>query len=505
MLAHADGSSLHSALLSSWDTLCATDRRVLAACAVFPGSFALGELEVVLGSGDLDTIAAVERLVDGSLVVADAGRLGLLRPVREGIRAVSIEAGLDEGLVPRWIGAVITRAEPLFQGFFRWEEDSVVALAAQADDLRLAARRLGQPDLRLACLLAAALRYGGPWSEARDGLEAACAGSDPDALGLAMLGEYRIRTGAAEAGLRALGAAIERAPTAPLVLAYANFLRARVLAAMGDRPAAFTAANAAIHHALADGNRGLLALAHDAAALAIAPAAGLAGVHHHYAAALDAASGRQHLTLRGLVGANYGSALGRAGEHGEALIRFAAAQDDLRDSPLRHLRAVVLGNTGLALAEGGRVRAEPALAEAAALASRVGDAAGEAQFVGKQGEVRLWCGDVRGARTAFDRARHLGAAASLDRRRRACLAWAEGDLDLAARWADEAVAGGSSDAAGWSALFEALRGAPAPVVPAGWLGEVVAAVRGLAPWPRFEIGNAERMWVLSLARTLTVA
>lgn len=432
VLADAAGHSLAGAIGASWTPLSPAERRVLGAASVPSSAFDLRAVEELVEGEDV--LAAIDRLVDASLVQAEAGKLSVLRPVRDFVRAAAPD--VDAELGRRWIAHLVRRAESHLPAFFRWERSAIVALTAMAPDLQVAWRRAVERPAVLAVCLAASLRYGGPWWVAREALEAV---ADPDGLTTAMLGEFRIRTGDPLGGLDAL----ERAASeeSAMVRAYAGFLRARVLRAMGRVDEARSVAEAAIGDAA--GNPGLTALAHDSAALAEADPAAAAA---HYAAALAAAAGPEHATLRGLVGVNYGAWLGHAGQHAAALLQFAAAHDDLRHSPLLLLRSVALGNVGLAMAEAGEVRAEGPLADAVQLARQMGDRDSESQFGARLGEVRLWRGDLEGARELFERARTLGVRPGLERRHRALLALAERNESLAVGWAAEAATLGDAGA-----------------------------------------------------------
>jgi len=105
----------------SWDLLDVAEREVLAACSVFVGGIALGDLEAVVGFDVLDVLG---RLVSKSLVVADrlddgAMRYRLLETIREYARDRLVESGRESEVRDRHAGyfaELCAAAEPKLRG-----------------------------------------------------------------------------------------------------------------------------------------------------------------------------------------------------------------------------------------------------------------------------------------------------------------------------------------------------------------------------------------------------
>ena len=444
------GGALRHALEASWSLLTVQNRAVLAACSIFPGSFRVGDVEALLDGECEEPLA---RLADSSLVHGVAPDLALLDTVRAFAADKLAQSGEEPSVVDAWSALLLRRTGALLPGFFRWEAPALLALAAHREPLVVHLRRSDlAPAQRvgLACALAAAVRYTGPWLLAREALEHAVGDYAADgpvrADTWALLGEYRIRTGAAEIGVEALDVALADPAASDTIGAYASFLRARVRHATGDAAGALADATTAIARGESAGNDALVAFGNDAAGLATAALGDEAGMRRHYLAATARASSPALRGVHGMVAQNFAACLGRYGRHDEALVQFRAALDGILALPFPHLRATALGNLGAALVQAGRGReAVGALRQALELAAEIGDRPSERQHAGNLGEVLVEVGEVDEAERWLDRAMELTAGddpagQSDGLRRKAVLAQARGELDLAEARISEAIA-----------------------------------------------------------------
>jgi len=405
-LGAAEGRTLRRTLDLAWRQLDPVSAAVLAASADLPGPFTAVDAAAAVGSALEPVVDALVRLHDASLVRRVADGFDLLETVRTYAAEQLQAAGGVEETRDRWADTLLARTEGPLAGFFRWDMEAAAALGRFKEPLLQAWRRQpigSERSARLGLTLAAACRYGGPWSLAREVLEQVVAAGRDDAVVWALLGEYRIRGGDAPGAV----AALAHVPASGWPAAHAHFLSARLLVG-GDPAAARVEAQSAAALAVAARHLALEALSWDAAGLASATLGDEAGTRSAYHAAMAAARTTELAGLRGIVTQNFGASLGRLGRHDDALPWFLRAVEDVRRIPFPHLRATTLGNLGMALLHTGRVaEARPLLEEAWHTAIRVGDRWSERIHGGNLGLALLEAGAVEEARAPITRAASL--------------------------------------------------------------------------------------------------
>jgi predicted ATPase/DNA-binding SARP family transcriptional activator len=178
---HARQRTLRDTLLWSYDLLAPAEQRLFARLAVFAGGWTVSAAEAVC-QGDR---AALQSLVDNSLVLAADGRFDMLETIRE----LAAEKLGDEPAIhaahARWYLALAEAGGPNRRGDERasWlarverERENLRAALVSAPD--------GETRLRLAAALAPFWTAHGLLDEGKRSLAAALAGSDAASLGRA--------------------------------------------------------------------------------------------------------------------------------------------------------------------------------------------------------------------------------------------------------------------------------------------------------------------------------
>ncbi|MEZ4240875.1 MAG: hypothetical protein R3F59_32905 [Myxococcota bacterium] len=242
----------------------------------------------------------------------------------------------------------------------------------------------------------------------------------PDGAALALLGEFRLRTGDARGAIAALEAAARSDD--PLARAPRRMLLARV---RSDRPAA-DAARADARPPTPRGSgpgarrrRGARHRAGDAD-----------GAAQDWAEAVGLASGAALVGVRGTVLQNQAAHVGRAGDAAAAAQLFGAAAVDLAALPFPHLAATARLNLGVTLLQLGRdAEAVDVLDAAAAVMRRVGDRGSERRALGWAASAALAADVPDVATRCADRLAELADAPATDAELtlvRALIAWAWG-------------------------------------------------------------------------------
>lgn len=461
--------ALHQALEASWNALSDPARELVGLLGAAGRPVELGELERVLPAKDLlSPLAALsaERWIEPSTDPLD-GRPGagwVLSSAARSLAGDRFRSGRD-----RWRDHWIREVRRVADAAWQMEDDALAAHQAMCRDVALFAAE----DAELAVAMGIGCRYVGPWLLARAALESA----PRTPRSLALLGEYRLRTGARDTAIAALREAAGSGDVGAEALAALFLARAIPEEAV---------AREAVDRATRAGAPAFEALAHDALGVTLARMGHETAAAHAFDQALAFASFPGLRRVRGAVLQNRAAAAGLQGDHSQAVRWFSAAIRDLEAVAGPAASAATRMNLGQSLLALKRVReAEAEFAVALEQLAGQGDEANEALAAFRTGISRLILGNREGAREVLAVLGAHGRGA----RRRADAAILDGLLEVGAGHclraeASFAVAAaicrGSADTAGAveaDALVAAAGGLGAEVAHDGVRPEVWEALR----------------------------